>query len=161
GRHARAEREAAPPSGPYRDRDRRLLRGRRDAPSRTGRRRSEDRHSDRARAEPRRSSTVVAASRRQSTIRHQYDDAEIMAETQSQTAMARETAEIPAAAERLLARTDLFAAIAERVEQAKPRVVVFCGRGSSGHVGIYLRYLFEARLGILASAAAPSIVTAY
>src|SRR6185369_6937735 len=42
-----------------------------------------------------------------------------------------------------------------------PRVVVFCGRGSSGHVGVYLRYLFEARLGFLASAAAPSVVTAY
>jgi len=84
-----------------------------------------------------------------------------MAELQSKTAMARETAEIPAAAERLLAQGDLFAAIAQRIEQTKPRVVVFCGRGSSGHVGIYLRYLFEARLGILASAAAPSIVTAY
>ncbi|MFZ1211309.1 MAG: SIS domain-containing protein, partial [Pseudolabrys sp.] len=34
-------------------------------------------------------------------------------------------------------------------------------RGSSGHVGVYLRYLFEARLGLLASAAAPSVVTAY
>ena len=52
-------------------------------------------------------------------------------------------------------------AIVERIEQAKPRIVVFCGRGSSGHVGVYLRYLFEARLGMLASAAAPSVVTAY
>ena len=75
--------------------------------------------------------------------------------------MARETAEIPAAALRLLARTDVFAAIAKRIEQSKPRIVVFCGRGSSGHVGVYLRYLFEARLGLLASAAAPSVVTAY
>jgi glutamine---fructose-6-phosphate transaminase (isomerizing) len=75
--------------------------------------------------------------------------------------MARETAEIPAAAGRLLARTDAFRAIAERVERAKPRIVVFCGRGSSGHVGVYLRYLFETRLGMLASAAAPSVVTAY
>jgi glucosamine--fructose-6-phosphate aminotransferase (isomerizing) len=39
--------------------------------------------------------------------------------------------------------------------------MVFCGRGSSGHVGVYLRYLFEARLGLLASASAPSVVTAY
>src|SRR5437879_1496400 len=84
-----------------------------------------------------------------------------MAELQTPGAMARETAEIPAAATRLLARTDVFAAIAERIEQAKPRIVVFCGRGSSGHVGVYLRYLFEARLGLLASAAAPSVVTAY
>jgi glucosamine--fructose-6-phosphate aminotransferase (isomerizing) len=55
----------------------------------------------------------------------------------------------------------MFAAIAQRIQQTKPRIVVFCGRGSSGHVGVYLRYLFEARLGLLASAAAPSVVTAY
>src|SRR6185436_10180971 len=33
--------------------------------------------------------------------------------------------------------------------------------GSSGHVGVYLRYLFEARYGVLVSAAAPSVVTTY
>jgi glucosamine--fructose-6-phosphate aminotransferase (isomerizing) len=75
--------------------------------------------------------------------------------------MARETAEIPAVAGRLLARADIFEALAERIERAKPPIVVFCGRGSSGHVGVYLRYLFEARLAMLASAAAPSVVTAY
>jgi glutamine---fructose-6-phosphate transaminase (isomerizing) len=75
--------------------------------------------------------------------------------------MARETAEIPAAVERLLARADLIASIVGRIQRAKPRIVVFCGRGSSGHVGVYLRYLFETRLGLLASAAAPSVVTAY
>src|SRR5690349_22589553 len=84
-----------------------------------------------------------------------------MAEPPTASAMARETAEIPAVAGRLLARTELFAAIAERIERTKPRIVVFCGRGSSGHVGVYLRYLFEARLGLLASASAPSVVTAY
>ena len=75
--------------------------------------------------------------------------------------MGCETAEIPAAAERLLARTDAVKEIVARVEQTRPRIVVFCGRGSSGHVGVCLRYLFEARLGLLASAAAPSVVTAY
>jgi len=75
--------------------------------------------------------------------------------------MAREIAEIPAAAADLLARTDLIERIAARVADAEPRAVVFCGRGSSGHVGVYLRYLFEARLGLLASSAAPSVVTAY
>jgi glucosamine--fructose-6-phosphate aminotransferase (isomerizing) len=75
--------------------------------------------------------------------------------------MARETAEIPVAAERLLARTGMFEAIAERIERTKPRIVIFCGRGSSGHVGVYLRYLFETQLGLVASAAAPSVVTAY
>jgi len=84
-----------------------------------------------------------------------------MDERPTETAMARETGEIPALAARLLARTDLFASIVERIARAKPRNVVFCGRGSSGHVGVYLRYLFETRLGLLASASAPSVMTAY
>jgi glucosamine--fructose-6-phosphate aminotransferase (isomerizing) len=84
-----------------------------------------------------------------------------MAELSADSAMAREIAEIPATSERLLTRTGLFAAIAKRIEQARPRIVVLCGRGSSGHVGVYLRYLFETRLGWLTSAAAPSVMTAY
>jgi glucosamine--fructose-6-phosphate aminotransferase (isomerizing) len=84
-----------------------------------------------------------------------------MTERVPASAMAREIAEIPAGAARLLARRDEIDAIVAQVAQAKPRMVVFCGRGSSGHVGVYLRYLFEARLGLLASAAAPSVVTAY
>ncbi len=77
------------------------------------------------------------------------------------SAMAREIAEIPAAAERLLARADTIAAAADWIRAWQPRVMVFCGRGSSGHVGVYMRYLFEARLGMLAGAAAPSVMTAY
>ena len=115
----------------------------------------------RLRIGPQRSRAIAAAPRRQFALRRQRVHGQAMAEPHIGSAMARETAEIPAAAERLLARTDLFAAIAERIEQAKPRIVVFCGRGSSGHAGVYLRYLFEARLGLLASAAAPSVVTAY
>jgi glutamine---fructose-6-phosphate transaminase (isomerizing) len=84
-----------------------------------------------------------------------------MVEPHYASAMAHETAEIPAATERLLARADMFAEIVDRIRQAAPRIVVFCGRGSSGYVGVYLRYLFETRLGLLASAAAPSVVTAY
>ena len=84
-----------------------------------------------------------------------------MAELHYASAMAHETAEIPAATKCLLARTDLFSTIVERIEQAKPRFVVLCGRDGLGHVGVYLRYLFEARLGLLVSAAAPSVVTAY
>ena len=83
------------------------------------------------------------------------------AEPHAASAMAREIAEIPAATGRLLAPSDVFAVVAERIERAKPRIVVFCGRGSSGYVGIYLRYLFEAHLGLIASAAAPSVLTAY
>ena len=84
-----------------------------------------------------------------------------MADPLAESNMASEIAEIPAAARRLLARSDVFAAITRRIERAKPRIIIFCGRGSSGHVGVYLRYLFEIRLGMLASAAAPSVVTAY
>jgi len=84
-----------------------------------------------------------------------------MVEPNTESAMARETAEIPAATERLLACTGLFGSVVERIERAKLRIIVFCGRGSSGHVGVYLRYLFETRLGLLTSAAAPSVVTAY
>jgi glucosamine--fructose-6-phosphate aminotransferase (isomerizing) len=76
--------------------------------------------------------------------------------------MSAEIAEIPAAAERLLRETQpLVDKLAQRIEVASPRVVVMCGRGSSGHVGVYLRYLFETKLGLLVSAAAPSVVTAY
>ncbi len=84
-----------------------------------------------------------------------------MTEPAGASAMAREIGEIPAAAARLLARTDALEAIAAQIAQARPRMAVFCGRGSSGHVGVYLRYLFEARLGLLVSNAAPSVFTAY
>jgi glucosamine--fructose-6-phosphate aminotransferase (isomerizing) len=77
------------------------------------------------------------------------------------TAMAREIAEIPALAERLLSRHGDIRAIAGRIRQAAPRIVIVCGRGSSGHVGVYFRYLIEARIGLLVSAAAPSVFTAY
>jgi glucosamine--fructose-6-phosphate aminotransferase (isomerizing) len=79
----------------------------------------------------------------------------------AQTAMAREIAEIPALGERLLARDGQIATLAAHIERASPRRVVVCGRGSSGHVGTCLRYLFEARCGLLVSAAAPSVITAY
>jgi glutamine---fructose-6-phosphate transaminase (isomerizing) len=79
----------------------------------------------------------------------------------NQTLMAREIAEIPFLAERLLDRQGDIAVIAERVRQAAPRIVIVCGRGSSGHVGVYFRYLIEARIGLLVSAAAPSVFTAY
>jgi glucosamine--fructose-6-phosphate aminotransferase (isomerizing) len=75
--------------------------------------------------------------------------------------MAREIAEIPTAAERFVAQTDSVGLAADAIRKFKPRAVVFCGRGSSGHVGVYLKYLFETRLGMLACAAAPSVMTAY
>src|SRR5882757_9287215 len=80
---------------------------------------------------------------------------------QAQTAMAREIREIPLATERLLAAHDLVATVAHRIRHANPRVVVISGRGSSGNAGIFLRYLFEARAGLLVSTSAPSVVTTY
>jgi len=54
-----------------------------------------------------------------------------MNESASQTAMAREIADIPAAAEQLLGRSESFASISARIERFQPSRVVFCGRGSS------------------------------
>ena len=79
----------------------------------------------------------------------------------SQTAMAREIREIPTTAERLLAERDSIIAVANRIRQADPRVVVISGRGSSGNAGTLLRYLFEARAGLLVSTSAPSVMTTY
>src|SRR6516164_6137850 len=77
------------------------------------------------------------------------------------TSMAREIAETPALAAQLLARQRDVSAITERIRQLAPRIVIVCGRGSSGHVGVYFRYLIEARTGVIVSAAAPSVFTAY
>jgi glutamine---fructose-6-phosphate transaminase (isomerizing) len=84
-----------------------------------------------------------------------------MPESRAATAMAREIAEIPEAAGQLLGRSKALASVAAQIDQVHPRNVVFCGRGSSGYVGVYLRYLVEVRLGLLASAAAPSVSTSY
>jgi glucosamine--fructose-6-phosphate aminotransferase (isomerizing) len=83
------------------------------------------------------------------------------AERVAQTFMAQEIAETPALAGRLLARHGEVSAIADRIRQVAPRIVIVCGRGSSGHVGVYFRYLIEARTGVIVSAAAPSVFTAY
>src|SRR5690349_7793580 len=84
-----------------------------------------------------------------------------MIRSDAPTAMALEIAEIPAGAERLLSRQEAAAATAGSIRAFDPRFVVVCGRGSSGHTGIFLRYLFEIRAGLLVSEAAPSVVTAY
>src|SRR5258706_10534096 len=78
-----------------------------------------------------------------------------------QTDMAREIREIPLATERLLAEHDLVASVADRIRHADPRAVVISGRGSSANAGTLLRYLFEARAGLLVSTSAPSVVTTY
>ncbi|GJD49673.1 Glutamine--fructose-6-phosphate aminotransferase [isomerizing] [Methylobacterium crusticola] len=75
--------------------------------------------------------------------------------------MARETAEVPAAAARLCAGGGAAARIAAQLAGRSFPLVVVCGRGSSGHAGVHLRYLIETRLGLPVSASAPSVVTGY
>jgi glucosamine--fructose-6-phosphate aminotransferase (isomerizing) len=77
------------------------------------------------------------------------------------TAMAREIHEIPDKAERLLAEDKSIASVARRIQQSDARVVIISGRGSSGNAGTLLRYLFEARAGLLVSTSAPSVITTY
>ena len=51
--------------------------------------------------------------------------------------------------------------IAARLAIGAAPLCVICGRGSSGHAGVFLRYLIETRLRLPVSASAPSVVTAF
>src|SRR3954464_11279137 len=51
--------------------------------------------------------------------------------------------------------------IAQRIGIGSAPLCVICGRGSSGHAGVFLRYLVEMRLHIPVSASAPSVITAF
>jgi len=51
--------------------------------------------------------------------------------------------------------------IAQRIGIGAAPLCVVCGRGSSGHAGVYLRYLVETRLRLPVSASAPSVITAF
>src|ERR1700754_2159958 len=51
--------------------------------------------------------------------------------------------------------------IARRLAVGSAPMCVICGRGSSGHAGVFLRYLIETRLRLPVSASAPSVITAF
>ncbi|WP_246709046.1 MULTISPECIES: SIS domain-containing protein [Bradyrhizobium] len=51
--------------------------------------------------------------------------------------------------------------IAQRIGIGSVPLCVVCGRGSSGHAGVFLRYLVETRLRLPVSASAPSVITAF
>ena len=53
------------------------------------------------------------------------------------------------------------AVAAQAIRRKQPTVIVLVGRGSSNHAGIYARYLFERRNGIVVSYAAPSVYTRF
>ncbi len=130
GGHAGAECQAAPPRRSHRQRNRPLSGGRRGAPSRTGR--GDVKTAILIGLGLGSGEAAQLLQRHGGNLRSAINEATArMAEPQTASAMAREIAEIPAVAEGLLARSDLFAAIGERIARAKPRIVVFCGRGSS------------------------------
>src|SRR5258707_11687557 len=54
-----------------------------------------------------------------------------------------------------------IAEIARCLDIGAAPVAVLCGRGSSGHAGVFLRYLIETRLHLPVSASAPSVITAF
>ena len=75
------------------------------------------------------------------------------------TRMFAEAASAPLAVRRLV--VDSSAArlrkLAVDVAEFDPALVVTCGRGSSDHAATYGKYLFETRLGLATSSAAPSV----
>ncbi len=75
--------------------------------------------------------------------------------------MAREIVEAPAAVRLFLDDANTIDAIAAELNKRPPALAIVCGRGSSGHAGVFLRYLIETRLNIPVSAAAPSIATSF
>ena len=83
-----------------------------------------------------------------------------MADTVS-SAMARETCESADVVSRILRNRIAIADIARHLDIAAAPLAVLCGRGSSGHAGVFLRYLIETRLHLPVSASAPSVITAF
>ncbi len=75
--------------------------------------------------------------------------------------MRQEAAESAEAVRRCLAQRDAIAAVAARLRDFDPAVVMVCARGSSGHAGTFLRYLLARDLGVVAAASMPSVASLY
>lgn len=56
---------------------------------------------------------------------------------------------------------DRLAGLAEVLRQQPPRLVLFVGRGSSGHAALYGKYLLESLLGVPVAQASPSLWSLY
>jgi len=79
-----------------------------------------------------------------------------------QTLMFQEAADAANVVSRQLTENaDLLAAAVERLKAFAPQAIVTCARGSSDHAATYAKYLFETRLGLLTSSAAPSVTSVY
>ena len=74
------------------------------------------------------------------------------------TRMFAEAASAPHAVRRLVnSGASRLRKLADEVTAFDPALVVTCGRGSSDHAATYGKYLFETRLGLATSSAAPSV----
>lgn len=79
-----------------------------------------------------------------------------------QTRMFAEAAEAPdVVARQLSANAGLVAGLAERLRRDPPRGVVTYARGSSDHAATFAKYLFEIRVHVLTTSAAPSVASIY
>src|SRR6201987_3022145 len=77
------------------------------------------------------------------------------------SAMAKEIGESRAVVSRIIRNRRAIVDVAKRLDVGSMPIAVLCGRGSSGHVGVFLRYLIETRLHVPVSASAPSVITAF
>lgn len=62
---------------------------------------------------------------------------------------------------RIVLNRHAVAEVARRLDIGAAPLCVLCGRGNSGHAGVFLRYLIETRLHLPVSASAPSVITAF
>lgn len=77
------------------------------------------------------------------------------------SAMAREIGESASVVTKIVRNRSATRDITGRIGIGSVPLCVICGRGSSGHAGVFLRYLVETRLRIPVSASAPSVITAF
>ncbi len=77
------------------------------------------------------------------------------------SAMADEIAECARVVRSIRARGAEIAAVASRIDIGAAKLALVCGRGSSGHAGVHMRYLIETRLGLPVSSVAPSVFSAF
>jgi glucosamine--fructose-6-phosphate aminotransferase (isomerizing) len=75
--------------------------------------------------------------------------------------MASEIRESADVVSRIVGNRRATGEIARRVGINSAPLCVLCGRGSSGHAGVFLRYLIETRLRLPVSSSAPSVITAF
>src|SRR5215471_4812816 len=80
----------------------------------------------------------------------------------SETLMAREIAETPAAVRRQLAENERSTVeLARRLRERRPPFVATIARGSSDHAALFIKHLVETRLGLACASLAPSVASLY